>query len=105
MAKKSPELQHLGETLTRQYRLACELYNTFPVGRLTHQLSQGNLCVDLSAIDHDHMEALCHLLQSKTTPIMLKFSIPTSKEGEVCLHEVIHSIFFVYTFIISIALH
>ncbi|XP_064095343.1 uncharacterized protein LOC135207485 [Macrobrachium nipponense] len=85
MARKTADMQLLGDTLTRQYRLACELYNTFPVGRTTHQLSQGNLLTDLSTVDHDHMEALCHLLQNKVTPQTLKFSIPTSEEVGVKL--------------------
>ncbi|XP_068219500.1 centrosomal protein of 78 kDa-like isoform X2 [Palaemon carinicauda] len=93
MARKNADLQLLGDTLTRQYRLSCELYNTFPIGRITHQLSQGNLFVDLSTVDHDHLEALCHLLQNKVTPQMLKFNIPSSVEvGARILQQAVRGI-------------
>ncbi|KAK7076058.1 hypothetical protein SK128_013758 [Halocaridina rubra] len=82
MASKTPDMQLLGDTLTRQYRLACELYNTYPTGRFTHQFSQGTLTITLSTVDHDHLEALCHALQNRVTPLILKMEIPRSKEGE-----------------------
>ncbi|XP_027224853.2 centrosomal protein of 78 kDa [Penaeus vannamei] len=80
MSPKAPNIQLLGETLTRHYRLSCELYNTYPIGRFTHQLSQGNLEINVSDIDLDHLEALCHTLQNKVTPLQVFIYIPPGKE-------------------------
>lgn len=83
MASKSLNLQLLGETLTRHYRLACELYNTYPVGRFTQQFSQGNLDLSLSEVDLEHLEALCHTIQNKITPLSIQVYISAVKEGKV----------------------
>lgn len=83
MSPKAPNIQLLGETLTRHYRLSCELYNTYPIGRFTHQLSQGNLEINISDIDLDHLEALCHTLQNKVTPLQVFIYIPPGKEGNI----------------------
>ncbi|XP_045603784.2 uncharacterized protein [Procambarus clarkii] len=80
MSPKSPNHQLLGETLTRYYRLACELYNTYPIGRFTHQLSRGSLDLSLSEVDLDHLEALCHIVQNKITPLDIHIYIPALKE-------------------------
>ncbi|XP_063615900.1 uncharacterized protein LOC134789117 [Penaeus indicus] len=80
MSPKAPNIQLLGETLTRHYRLSCELYNTYPIGRFTHQLSQGNLEINISDTDADHIEALCHTLQNKVTPLQIFIYIPPGKE-------------------------
>ncbi|XP_042220209.1 uncharacterized protein LOC121865002 isoform X2 [Homarus americanus] len=89
MSPKSPNLQLLGETLTRHYRLACELFNTYPVGRFTHQFSQGSLDLNLSEIDLEQLEALCHTLQNKIAPLNIHIYIPDGKEAAL---KVIHRI-------------
>lgn len=77
-----PEL--LGETLTRQYRLSCELFSTYPLAHFTHQLSQGSLDLHLDKVDLDHLEALCHTLKNKVSPLSLRVIVPTGKKG-VCI--------------------
>ncbi|XP_071513525.1 LOW QUALITY PROTEIN: uncharacterized protein [Panulirus ornatus] len=79
-AQKSLNMQLLGETLTRHYRLACELYDTYPAGRFTNQLSQGNLDLSLSEVDLGHLEALCHVIQHKISPLCIHINISTEKE-------------------------
>lgn len=83
MSPKAPNIQLLGETLTRHYRLSCELYNTYPISRFTHQFSQGNLELNISDLDLDQLEALCHTLQNKVTPLQIFIYIPPGKEGNV----------------------
>ena len=76
-----PEL--VGETLTRQYRLSCELFSTYPQAHFTHQLSQGSLDLHLDKVDLDHLEALCHTLKNKVSPSSLRVIVPPDKKG-VC---------------------
>ncbi|KAG0726389.1 Centrosomal protein [Chionoecetes opilio] len=61
----------VGESLTRHYRLSCELFDTYPLPCFTHQLSQNRLCLTLHTIDRDHLEALCHTLKNKVSPSAL----------------------------------
>lgn len=83
MGLKAPESQELGETLTRHYRLSCELCNTYPVGRYTHQFSQANLHINLSEVEPEQLEAICHTLNSKLTPIGIIFFVPNKRNVEV----------------------
>ncbi|MPC60765.1 hypothetical protein E2C01_054821 [Portunus trituberculatus] len=88
MAEK-PEL--LGETLTRHYRLSCELLGSYPVPHFTHQLSRGSLDLHLDTVDLDHLEVLCHTLKNKVSPSSLRISVPKANEGvlSVCVCQYI----------------
>ncbi|CAL4082038.1 unnamed protein product, partial [Meganyctiphanes norvegica] len=90
MSPKAPEPQELGETLTRHYRLACELCNTYPVGRYTHQFSQGNLHVNVAEIEPEQLEAICYTLNNKVTPVGINFYIPNKRNVEIrIIHRLI----------------
>ncbi|XP_063878036.1 centrosomal protein of 78 kDa-like [Scylla paramamosain] len=82
-----PEL--LGETLTRHYRLSCELFGTYPLPHFTHQLSQGSLDLHLDTVDLDHLEALCHTLKNKVSPSSLRVIVPTAKEVSPMMARVV----------------
>ncbi|XP_069939837.1 uncharacterized protein [Cherax quadricarinatus] len=93
MSSRSPNLQLLGETLTRYYRLACELYNTYPIGRFTNQLSKGNLELNLAEVDIDHLEALCHMFQNKLSPLYIHIYVSALKEvGVRVIHRVLQGL-------------
>lgn len=81
MPSKNLNLPLLGETLTRHYRLSCELYDTYPKGRFTYQLSHATLSLDLAEIDGSHLEALCHTICNKLSPVSIQVSISPAKDG------------------------
>ncbi|KAK3854286.1 hypothetical protein Pcinc_039227 [Petrolisthes cinctipes] len=87
MPSKNLNLPLLGETLTRNYRLSCELYDTYPKGRFTHQLSHATLSLDLADLDGSHLEALCHTICNKLSPISIQVSISPAKDVGVKIIE------------------
>lgn len=81
MSKKAPNTQLLGETLTLYYRLGCELHNTYPNGRYTHQLSQGMLALNISEMDFECWEAINHTLKNKITPVTIRVFMAAKRAG------------------------
>ncbi|XP_076055810.1 uncharacterized protein LOC143033964 isoform X2 [Oratosquilla oratoria] len=65
----------LGEVLTNQYRLSCELCNTYPVWRVTHQLSRGLLDIDIMALSTQDWVSLCSAITNRCTPSKISIQV------------------------------
>ncbi|XP_045124242.1 centrosomal protein of 78 kDa-like isoform X4 [Portunus trituberculatus] len=89
MARMTEKPELLGETLTRHYRLSCELLGSYPVPHFTHQLSRGSLDLHLDTVDLDHLEVLCHTLKNKVSPSSLRISVPKANEVSAVVARVV----------------